>query len=184
MYYIHDLYENKITAYKTQSDLMRAWGRICGYKPHEHNEEMFDELNVTGKDTYTDAWIYESRLRRYQVLDNDFRSIDIREWSKETWTRILDAPHITVPYIGRNGHKQHTHRAHGPSFRRNDIRNFVAMNDEENSMKCDRPEITTGSAWYYYDKVHHRHYSCSKCWKDQCKARHQWQRHKRKETAA
>lgn len=90
MYYVYDFANGWSYPFETKEELALWWrGR----------DRDFNELNVTGNDVFVSHWykpvlvgeeciyisISERCLRRFQVFDDDGRSIDIRIWPKFVW---------------------------------------------------------------------------------------------------
>lgn len=199
MYYITDLYSGETYPCETEKALAIAWRR-------RDPSLSFDQLNITGKDTYmmlvrtgnyytvpaTDdrpAYLLPERkfqrfLKQYLITDEHGRHVDIRTWPKH----ILNAEPSPVHYwFGRSGAKRHFHRLSGPSgFRRNfRLLDDNSLRDELEDIKpvLDktrvRPSAVHGDVITYdwYELKANAKWQSSKAWKDQCKARRQYQRH-------
>ena len=98
MFYLKDLIDDVEMNFTSKRAVLSYWRWVIqgktGY-PALISKFDFSELNITGKDlcfgrtTITDKcvkeydYVYEWRLRRYQVLDEYRRSCDIREWKQE-----------------------------------------------------------------------------------------------------
>lgn len=185
MFYIHDLYKDDWTEFKSAESLAAWWIKKMG--------RDFSDLNITGNDCwrYSQWGVLDNHfhghvtgLRRYQVLDEYSRSIDIREWSYSAWH---PKPISHKYFWGFSGKKPHEHRASGPSMHHATARqalNTVNLDDlfeedlpipEKDRTKLRRKAVlSTWDADGYYEDVHWKHYACSKCWKDQHKSRKQW----------
>ncbi len=198
MYFVNDLYNDTCAKAGSMTDIAYWWHRKVG--------RDFFQLNVTGKDTHTamekdGSWLHIQEngrsyviptykkviyLRRYQVLDEDGRSVDIRTWPKSVWEWTPTYPPCYWPC----GFKSNYHRISGPSMGRGTYRASMNVLDESELLDealplpirdCSDvrfPFNGTDDVWSYYDG-HHCHWR-SKSWKDQTKARKQWAKHKRK----
>lgn len=191
-YYLYDFGEECPIAYAdTWQELISLWLKYAG--------SSFQELNVTGKDIYRDSREYygedgvlyedaEYYLRRYQVLDKQERSIDIRDWFKSAWEhgyRYRSKLGGTQwQHDDRHpGRKRKRRPASGPSFyrgaRRAAEQSYIDYEELEElglpipaQDRCSprkKSIMSEGDAWGFYEKVHHKHRACSKCWKDQRK---------------
>lgn len=195
MYYIIDLINNYTLKFSDQKAVCFWWIRTNG-------RNNFSDLNVTGHDTVTrkemcgSTWYaglgyvpnyrHTSYLRRYQVLDDQFRSIDIRRWPEEVW----EMPKYGYSWsIFSSGSKNHTHRVSGPSGHRRNLRdkaNTEYSRDEAKEIYVIRDKsdvrnktvMRSGDAWDYYEYAHAKHWTSSKCWKDQFKNPKQYAKHK------
>ena len=195
MYYIKDLRNDLTLTFPDQKAVCFWWTRTQG-------RNNFSDLNVTGHDTvtrkemcgttwyaglgYVPNYRHVSYLRRYQVLDNDHRSIDIRNWPDDCW----DMPKYGYGWsIFANGSKNHVHRVSGPSGHRRTLRakaKAESFRDEVNEIPVVRDKskvraktvMGSGDAWDYYEFAHAKHWTSSKCWKDQHKNPKQYAKHK------
>lgn len=81
MYYLIDLSDQTRMPFESKVALLAFW-RFRTVRYGVPDPLNFNNLNVTGKDTYnplfTDPW-----MRQYQVVDDEGRSQDIRTWEKE-----------------------------------------------------------------------------------------------------
>ena len=130
MYFVNDLYNDTCAKAGSMTDIAYWWHRKVG--------RDFFQLNVTGKDTHTamekdGSWLHIQEngrsyviptykkviyLRRYQVLDEDGRSVDIRTWPKSVWEWTPTYPPCYWPC----GFKSNYHRISGPSMWRGTYR--------------------------------------------------------------
>ena len=193
MYYVRDLYDDTRIKFGSMNDVAYWWRRKVG--------QDFSQVNITGKDTCTvmekNGWLRTEigviptykrvrYLRRYQVLDEDGRSVDIRTWPKSVWEWAPSHPACYWPC----GFKDNHHRTTGPSMWRSPYRASMDGLDEgellseglplpiRDNSGVRLPFDGTDSVWDYYDS-HYFHWR-SKSWKDQTKARKQWAKHKSK----
>lgn len=193
MYYVYDFANGWSYPFETKEELALWW------RERDHN---FNELNVTGNDIFVNHWykpilvgeVYfyistpERYLRRFQVLDDDGRSIDIRLWPKFVWE--WQKPYKSR-YWGWSGSKKHGHRHSGPALWRGTRRSAsISASDWdliEEALPCpvmDRTAIRKKVLDIDpYDCIEKRCCcSKSKSWKDQCKARKQWAKQKPQKT--
>ena len=84
MFYLMDLYKDTSMSFETRIDLLTYWRfrlvpehRFYAAKPLD-----FSNLNVTGNDMYSRPFV-DTWKRRFQVRDEQGRSVDIRTWKKE-----------------------------------------------------------------------------------------------------
>ena len=191
MYFVHDLYDDTCVKFGSMTDVAYWWRKKAG--------RDFSQLNITGNDTFTSmercGWLFTDigviprykkvcHLRRYQVLDEDDRSVDIRTWPKSVWEWAPSYPPCYWPCGFKNNH----HRTTGPSMWRGTYRASMDGLDEAELLEENLPlpiQDNTGvrlpfngtdRVWDYYDS-HYFHWR-SKSWKDQTKARKQWAKHK------
>lgn len=215
MYYIIDLATDARYACGTKIDVIWRYARLAEYSPFRHvvSPAMhFDNLNVTGRDTriervragyrYVDdipipVYTESVWLRRYQVVDDAGRSIDIRAWKAEI--AAIEAgdyyPHVKrhehVPIFRRepcvSGRKQRSHRIGLPAMwkaslqdtldnENDDLAEYVAIRDHT---KPRNRGISIGDGWDVYGRRLYAISHTSKCWKDQSKSGRQWAKHKR-----
>ena len=113
MFYIHDFEKNVDIPLRSEQDVATWWKntyfRNLQFPRHRKPidaKDFFRELNVTGKDKGVELHMtnaadvlalgtpthYEriSRLRRYQVLDEQGRSVDIRSWPEEKYSKNIE----------------------------------------------------------------------------------------------
>lgn len=134
---------------------------------------------------------YERCIRRFQVLDEDGRSIDIRNWSYAIWHPVKKkSTHWHFPC---NGFRSHWHRVKAPSgYRRLLAARSMVLDEDDLSLltpaqvnailpqsKSELERYVTSYDWY--DERVASSWKSSKCWKDQCKAPRQYARHKARE---
>lgn len=189
-YYLRDLYTGALQPFGSIYDLTRWWTKKLGRKE-------FYEFNVTGNDLHPD---YDKgtlvlTLRRYQVLDENGRSVDIRKLPESIW----DFPNIAYSYWPANfmpGAKSRAHRMTGPKLRRSGFRAITEptyVTDEllDETTAAMLPHIDVNKINFhdnmaippfrdeaYYCKKERNKYCGSGSWKDQSKARKSWGRHK------
>lgn len=190
LYYICDLYAGKALSFQSRETLAAFWFKKFGRR--------FEDLNVTGKDTRVE---YVSRprpsalvpdklvtvsapelvTRRYQVLDEKGRSVDIRTWPEE----IFREPKPAHAGYSLSGAKQYRGHWHGPTLQLRSMREFDVddhMDDVEHVAVRDRSRLRRKAVLSPGDYEDHvccvsaRSKSCS--WKDQTRARKQYARHK------
>lgn len=177
----------------------------------------FSELNVTGKDiapnaNYRYCWVDGAYAayrvsadaptpRRYQVLDDDGRSVDIRTWKREIELLMKNGPDIarskSVEHLPRFreepsgcGRKQHCHR-----------RSCPAMTKQNLICEANIEDALDGVPARYLPVIDHskaRRRNCAraalgaldsmaemkmryglKSWKHQSKSARQWCKHKK-----
>lgn len=104
MYKIYDLEKGITRTYATEKEIAQAWFILN----RRRGKVTFDDLNISGKDYvwkneptndyffipdygYIRKYVRNRYLRRYQVFDENGRSIDIRTWNIE-WDNM------SVPY--------------------------------------------------------------------------------------
>lgn len=107
----------------------------------------FEELNMTGKDIWSDAygWMVVPAhyyLRRYVFYDGYGRTIDIRKYEKEALTVCQEKGYYKSPFLARPIVENRYRRK---------------KNQKRQSRKC------------------HSYSYLSCCWKDQTKDRYQWE---------
>lgn len=203
LYNVIDLNSGETIASGTCQQIAHWWRRK--FKDQKGNVN-FRDLNVTGKDvvickekdgfslvmidgklTLITNWVRVRYLRRYQVLDEDGRSVDIRNWSKDVW-EYKPPRHRPLVLDWVDGSKSHFHRTSGPSMWRGTFSSSMETADETELLEDGLPlpiqsnvdvrlPFNTSTVWDYYDR-HHFHRK-SKSWKDQSKARKQWGKCKR-----
>ena len=178
--------------FDTKSDLLDFWKRKIG---------DFRELNVTGKDNkieneYTTTTscvpgllgyttIEHRVLKRYLVIDESGRHMDIREWENTPIRTGSTHTCAVVPFIGE---KYHLHRTDGPSmYRRTRRANTDDRFEElENGEMVAVPGIRSKTViraddvWEHYGRPTKG--VCSKSWKDQTKADRQYRQRKKGST--
>lgn len=172
MYYIHDLYTSCILACETKEELAYQW--VC---KNGLGSDMFDNLNITGKDTRPALFEEDAAYsRRYQIFDDNQRSIDIRDWDEDVWQKAINykPKYKHKPYV-IHGHKRNKHRIHGPSLHYRTMRASTEKNNEYDIPKPRNKSIIGNYRNFNERKRHH-----SKSWKDQRKTRHQWQKQRYK----
>ena len=195
MFYLADLHTGARFSFPDAAALARWWKSHFGMD--------FTQLNITGKDTYItieitgqywDPCIGAYRpertrtavLRRYQVLDSDNRSVDIRRWDVALFNSQTHCGLYGWPW---SGGKSRWHRRSAPSMRRSAMR--AAQTDgyaseaaeayrlNINSLSCRvKTAMTEYDVEDYYDR--RTKSQRSKSWKDQTKSRRQYAKHKAK----
>lgn len=186
MYYLRDLLSETATPFPDAPSLARAWRARFG--------PSFDELNVTGRDTRAGmvtriagrpARVILERVewpRRFQVLDEDGRSVDIRAWPEAVFRdeprhprRWFDAsagrhrgnPHRRGPTLQLGAMREAADRTYldecdaRPTRDDSGVRRKAALTPGEFADRC-------GARWKKSDS-----------WKDQTRAPRQFARHKR-----
>ena len=208
MYYLCDLYKGTSIAFQTQESLLYYWRERLGHDSWYRNwlTRIIDELNVTGKDVITWPEFYRTSsgfqtvwhraIRRYQVLDDYDRSIDIRQWKAAIAN--VDSGHYhlfrkkrRVTYSFRSGpvpyiRKRHGHRIGCESFYRSSLRALVddPLEDldvrpviDHTSVRKSRRKLKF-SGWDNAEAMAAGKYN-RRCWKNSCKVPHQWAKHKK-----
>lgn len=213
MYYIIDLATNARYTCDTKLDVIWHYAVLCDCRMRYAAALTlsFDNLNITGHDIrmvrvpvgcqeidgdfYT---VYERQpyLRRYQVVDDADRSIDIRTWNNEIEAfRAGERParkHDTHKPVFRRepcgyGRKRTACRVGLPAmWKASMVEAFDYADDEplEYAIILDHSKprhrgFTVGAGWDAYDDRYHAIWHSSKCWKDQSKSGRQWAKHKR-----
>ena len=207
MYYLYDLFKGTSTAFHTQESLLYFWREHIGRDIwNRRNRLIFDQLNVTGKDVMTwskfycaGSWFYTERhrdIRRYQVFDDDGRSIDIRQW-KEALSAVESGNYLPlrkkrhIMYSFRNGpvpyvRKPQWHRIGCESFYRSSMRALVddPLEDLDIRPVIDHTGVRKSgrklkfSGWDNAEAKAAGKYN-RRCWKNSCKTPHQWAKHKK-----
>lgn len=216
MYHIIDLLKNINYSCKDKMDTLLSWKRLTSGAPAwlQESKLKFHELNVTGKDMHLKAqpnghyWntaihaylpTYETvcKLKRFQVIDDKGRSIDIRTWTQEIaavntgyYPDVARIQKLTPAFRrepAEYGRKDHAHRKGGCTMWRASMREVFCGDDDE--LTEFRPVIdhskfrdrgfTTSAGWNNYERRHYAGWASSKCWKDQSKSGRQWAQHKR-----
>ena len=173
----------------------------------------FDDLNVTGNDmrpgvvevkyhpvigTYS---VFGKVQRRFQVFDQDRRSIDIREWSQEIIDISLFGPddHATPEQFSRCpafrrepcglGKKNSLHRMTAPAMLHRTLCDAAGSRDTLADIEADVFPIFDHTAarkrgygkhgWNCYDQKWARKKNSVRSWKDQRKTPRQWSKHKK-----
>ena len=172
----------------------------------------FDDLNVTGNDmrpgvvevryhpvigTYS---VIGKVRRRFHVLDQDERSVDIRAWTQE----IID-----ISLFGRDGHgkperhyhplfrqepcgwgsKNPMHRMSAPAMLHRTLSDAAGSGDALTDIEADAFPIFDHTSvrkrgygkhgWNCYDQKWARKKRSVRSWKDQWKTPRQWSKHKK-----
>lgn len=201
MYYIHDLYADVWESFASREDAAAWW---------KSNFTDFCDLNVTGKDCFAETELdgfetdddgfvhpvfyrYGPVLRRYQVFDEDFRSIDIRLWPDSVWNAEPHRCSWPRPWLWNAGYKHRRPGITAPSMaystsRQNaDCVDYEELYEDglpapERDRSAVRPKVLISDfdTWDHMDKSWSgfRSSRCSKSWKDQHKSRRQWGKHK------
>lgn len=198
MYYLHNLYDGTVRTFLTKCLLAQAW--LCLF-----HGRCFQMLNLTGNDTFAyrsiTGWrdiqnedgtadqvpIYKTiyALREYMVTDKNGRILDIRLWEPSVWENTPARRAFGSAY--HSGAKSHRRRASGPFGHHRTLQqmaddSFLEETEDYEilgqSMKPRNKTVIRGAIDYsYYEKWHARSYYVPRCWKDQSKARHQYNRH-------
>lgn len=180
-FYLKDCITGEYKGFTSMKDLARFWLRKF--------DKRFDQLNLTGKDILTETVFtgmtlsrnglpipnYEHRrtLRRYQVLDKNGRSVDIRDWPDYVW----EPEHRKSFQFVYTGRKSHRRRVTGPSLQ---YRLLKAPEPDEDASMLGKTSIRpkalmdAGDWWHYYERASCRGYYKPRSWKDQTRSRHQW----------
>lgn len=217
MYYIIDL--QNIVRYPCHDklDVLERWqcvtrGSYPIYLTHGVPLD-FSQLNITGKDCcpvyervgmywepknecFWNSYVRVMRLKRFQVIDSDGRSIDIRTWKPEI--ALANAGHYPakpskehIPVFRREpagwGRKVHTHRKGGCTMWRASMREVFCGDDDEltefrpviDRSKSRNRGFSFDAGWDAVERRHNSSWTSSKCWKDQSKSGRQWAQHKR-----
>lgn len=217
MYYIIDLQNNVSYPCRDKLDVLERWQRVTrgSYSIYlTHSVPLdFSQLNVTGKDCcpvdecvgkywdsknelFWNSYVRVMRLKRFQVVDSDGRSIDIRAWKPEI--ALANAGHYPakpskehIPVFRREpagwGRKVHGHRKGGCAMWRASMRELFCGNDDElaefqpviDRSKSRNRGFSSGAGWDAVERRHNAGWASSKCWKDQSKSGRQWAKHKR-----
>lgn len=83
MYYLIDLTNQSQKTFETKTDLLAHWRFRLRHESWYFAPLLdFRDLNITGRDMFSAEGV-SPRLRRFQVLDNEGRSQDIRTWTEE-----------------------------------------------------------------------------------------------------
>lgn len=206
MYYLVDLLTKERSKFKTKEGLVFAWHTIYMHNVNQYffmqksfslADGLFDELNVTGRDCYivrTFSDLPERRLRRYQVLDEQGHSIDIRQWMP-IFQKIAEAhtpweyregylaPKAAEPI--RSGFVRHNHRYRLPTLQiqaRRDALYVIDFDELDQVPLYNRTKVRnkTYDEECSWDKVERkvRNRFGKKNWKDQSKAIKQWAKHR------
>ena len=201
-YRVIDIRKNEIVTVGGRQDIIDWWKNKCRCTTRKNNPS-FQELNITGKDTYLNMvpdsfnivtidsmapirltnYIKKQVLRPYQVLDEFNRPVDIRLWPKSEWDR---EPENTYYWFGSSGSKYHRRRANGPTMWRRTLTHASNKLDIEelddlptpirNRSDIKLPFNQSGDILAYYERHHYRR--TAKSWKHQTKARKPWAKHK------
>lgn len=219
MYYIMDLIENKFYGFDTKQQLLYRWRQMTSNPSYFRARNLklsFEQLNVTGVDTTSrleeipgkyfttrfgihpcHEWV--QRLRRYQVVDDAGRSIDIRAWKEElrqvegtdknlwnTPNRPVNAPKFRQGPCGQ-GRKNRNHFIAGPAMWKASMsaQSMDEPLDEDAGLRpiLDHTKVRTRGINEYTNAYRSQYkisgrWGGSKSWKDQSKAGRQWARHK------
>ena len=206
MFYLCDLYKGTSIAFHTQESLLYYWREHIDRDGRHKNFLNFDQLNVTGKDEMVwskfysaGPWFYTERyrdIRRYQVFDDDGRSIDIRQWKdalaavesgryhplrkkRSVAFTFRDGP---VPYV----RKSHGHRIGCESFYRSSLQalNDAPLEDLDIHAIVDHTGVRKRHRKLKFSSWDNAEVKAAgkwnrRCWKNSCKALHQWAKHKK-----
>ncbi|MBD5585189.1 MAG: hypothetical protein HDQ88_08905 [Clostridia bacterium] len=206
MFYLIDVISDVcLAACKTRNDLHIAWLKYVQDKrrwdfTYDRPEIDFSQFTMNGKDVviyhrtkfcgYDDdgnpiyEFITDSVLRRFRVLDEYGRTVDIREWpemyEEPKW------PKYEHSWAYSTGAKDHRHRMRGPAFGKQQNMEVILNEDDVpgniDARKLQPRHKTKHDGWWdvsYYDRKSAKKWN-QKNWKDNCKAKHQWAKHKKK----
>ena len=168
-YYLLDRTQYLLIPFQTKEEL----------KAYAEEYNIFDYINITGKDTYYDNETNCYYLRPYQVFDDTGKIINIRDWNFPTDKNCIHRP-ISF-YNPNNAGKRHNHRISGPSMYKRELetQSMPYAYDDNYTAIIRKPKthISKADMYRYYEKSYANDYKSSKCWKDQCKCRKQYGRH-------
>lgn len=187
MFYLIDILENVCLACcRTANELKTAWLKYAqhverlNYEP-EKDKMNYTLLSMTDADTFIS---FDNRyLRPLRVLDENGRIVDIR-----TMPEMNQEPEWPVfkSKITYNSSSKHSlRRQRGAAMYHRDRKQAGNKPDAEDipaliQIKEPRTHVTRLDSWDIYETRYNRHYTGSKSWKDQTKARKQWSKHKNK----
>ena len=137
-------------------------------------------------------------LRRYQVFDDEFRSVDVRLWPEadpKLWAKTALSARSSYSSFWRfrSGSKQHQRSLTGPAMAHSTSRQNTDCVDYEELYDFGLPVpekdrsavrrkvlISDGDYAGYLDDGWYRQRgsNCSRSWKDQYKSRKQWGKHR------
>ena len=187
MFFIKDLQTNTYIGPFNERGVANWWTKRFSRK-----RDFFGELNITGKDYYGEHLDFFGfyfhgtplHLRRYQVLDEMGRSIDIREWPQSVWQ---DKPLIAIDCeIYYSGKKRNSRRMSGPSMWRKSVREaskevWTAEElGEENlplpimDRSAIRSRVVECKPYDYAERHFYGKYAPSRSWKKRSRAKAQW----------
>lgn len=209
-YRLIDLYTGKEVKFDEKRSLLFYWGQYIGRSVSKRFALDFEMLNVTGKDISTEPFFIEAHAplmrptwqmhrvtRRYQVFDDEGRSVDIRKWSTEIadvesgkyvpWTRSSSSKETftfrrgPVPYI----RKQHAHRLGTESFFHASLIALEEkpLEDTDISPVIDHSSVRKRGRKLKFESWDNAEMKANnkwnrRCWKDSSKAPRQWAKHK------
>lgn len=200
-----DIIQNEcIAKCDTRNDLHIAWLRYAQnqdkwYVMRDKSDVDFTQLSMNDNDTYTniqttflgydkvDNPIYsykkERIVRRFRVLDEDGRTIDIREWPEMKQEPEWPSHNYGWRWYWR-GHKRRDHRLQGPAFAKRTNMSVIVEDDDlpahitaKQLQPRRRKQLNNWRDESYYDRKAAKKWN-QKNWKDNCKAKHQWAKHK------
>lgn len=187
MFYLIDILENACLACcQTTNELKIAWLKYAqhinrfNYVP-ERDKMDYTLLSMTDADTFIS---FENRYSRpLRVLDENGRIIDIRAMPEMNQGPKWPTLKSKIRY--NSSSKHNVRRQRGASMYHRDCQQASNTPDTEDvpalvQIKNPRTHVTRLDAWDIYETRYNRHYTGSKSWKDQTKARKQWSKHKNK----
>lgn len=197
MFKVFDYLTGNTFSFDDQQTLVDWWKKTNG-------KLNFSELNVTGCDYHgpsldayvnpeTQEWNFapnkeiKPQIKRFVVIDNNGRKIDIRTWPAELWDYKQRQIHLWERYPWLySGSKRPWHKTKGMSFNHKDLKNYTKIEADELPAGIEPAKIkkisppTDWGSFYCIDKRQMNKAHKSRSWKDQSKAAKQYMRHKKK----
>lgn len=195
MYCIYDYATGNVHEFKTKEELILWWKKHNGVR-------NFDELNVTGADCHmtetemfydinSQAYVTTRTplsppvIKRYVILDEDGRHIDIRYWDDALWEVKKPCVSLKERYPELySGKKRHRRRHKGAAFNHRDRRDYVSLDENDlpenfsiQNVIRSKP-LSSITSWDCAEKRMTNKNTKPKCWKDQTKCNRQYARHK------
>lgn len=206
MFYLIDVIRDVcLAACKTRNDLHIAWLKYVQEKrrwdfTYDKPDIDFSRFTMNGKDVaiyhrtkfcgYVGDgnpiydYITDRVIRQFRVLDEYGRTVDVREWPE--MYEEPEWPKYDHSWSYNSGSKNHRHRMVGPSFAKKQNMAFVFDEDDVpdniDTRKLQPRHKTKHGSWrdeYYYDRKSAKKWHRTS-WKDNCKAEHQWAKHKKR----
>lgn len=198
MFYIYDILEGQYLPFRfrTKEELAEYW---MNHKSGGTERTRFYNLNVTGNDTAT---AYEVRpttlvdgteymittqhryLRQYMVVDENLRSVDIRDWPKEIWAKKPKKA-VRWSFGLSRGYKNNSHRIKGPAFTHSKRTAYMFDEDDvppgtvRNKTKPRAKDLASYGDESDYDARKYTNKYGSRSWKDTTKSPYQWSKHRK-----